>query len=242
MSMVVRGHQIKGEEVHTMTKKLLISLVVALAMGAFALPSTAWATAAPCWTRNSSGCLSVNTALKTVYAVGTLTLREDVGGTEEITCRFHQFGYIYNPAVGSGEDRVHTLTSWVHSCTDAQCAGYVELVAEKQPWPSVLRELLPPEIRDEIKGIHFTDRCWTSYAAKLLAAKGGGDAGLITSVKLVGELTPLCINKPGNLLLEFDHPGSGELEVQGSGGTIRGRLEGHLSLFGFPYAVIHCHP
>jgi hypothetical protein len=238
-----------------MTKRLLISVVVTLAIGAFALPSAAWAGPQPCWSKASNLCASVNAVPKGVFLFGNLTVKVVKGGKGEATCPyFPTWGTIKNSAL-RGEGEIREFRSWF-GCTQVgtpcpPSVGFIDVAREGPPWTTELEEPVPGELRDKIKKVKFVVRCWTSQAARNLAVAAGNTMGLLGEAKFVElhgglGLRPRCIAKPAIFPqpteLEFD-AGSGELEIEGSGGAYTARLEGDLRLFGWPpEAPIQCKP
>jgi hypothetical protein len=220
-------------------KRVLIGLAPLLAGAALALlPAAAQATE-PCWTKNSTLCGSVKESPEVeVYSFGTLTLKTTKGGSGEVTCRVSSAGTVKNKVGGKGEGQTTDLSPVL--CEGTTCAGFTEILAESLPWPSLLEEAVPPTIRSKTTGIKVNVLCWASEEAKEKALEGEKPLG---SVPFVGSLQPEYINKPSVFpqasLTEFA-AGSGELEVEGSGGTVSAQVEGRLETVGYKtQEVIH---
>jgi hypothetical protein len=219
-----------------MTKRLLIGLAPLLAGAALAsLPAAAQATE-PCWTRNSNLCSTVKESPEVeVYSFGTLTLKGTKGPSFEVTCLVSTAGTIKNKVGGKGEGQTTDFSPGL--CEGTTCSAYTEILAESLPWPSLLEETTPPTIRPKTTGIKVNVLCWASQEAKEKAIEEKGEAEKpLSSATFVGSLQPEYINKPSvhpqASLAEFG-VGSGELELEGSGGTVSARVEGHLATVGY---------
>jgi hypothetical protein len=207
-----------------MNKKLLMSLAPLLAVAAFALAPTA--AQAAHWNKNGT-LVGPNPGVQ-VMTWGKLTLKIVKGGVPGgfFTCKVADAGNVWNPeGGGAGEDQM-VLFAFYECESEGICpAGLqAEVVAENLPWATLLTEVEPPTIRDEIKGIKLLVKCVN--AKKVEAELKFLEKG---SLKPHGNKGTSGLH-PG--FLEFDGS-SGELEQEGSGGTITAKLEGVDKILGF---------
>jgi len=172
-----------------------------------------------------------NTAApRTVTEWGTLTLATVKGGVPGsfVRCRTATAGTVANPEGGAGEGSTQAFATFGCESEGICPAGQTSLVvAEKLPWPSVLTEEVEGTIRAETTGVKLFVECLvgekiesgqkfvvgaTEKGPRPRAQKGTGAAHPST--------------------LEYDS-GSGELEKEGSGGTVTVKTEGALKILGY---------
>jgi len=216
-----------------MSRKLWIGVTPLLATVAFAvLPVAAQAT--PHWFKNNVKMAEGTKALQVLS--GKLTLKTVVGGSGEVTCQNVVGAVVENPT-GEGPGKDETQSFNPYSCVASTCPLFAEVLAEKLPWPSELEET---EVsvgvwRDLTSGVKVNVLCWESKAAKELNESEARKGEPVTA-KPLGNLVSVGANKPevkhGTScahpgFLEFD-AGSGELEAEGSSGTVLGKTEGKL--------------
>lgn len=197
-----------------MSKKLFISLAPLLAIAAFAVtPMEAQAA------HYTVGGVTAGSEPTTVIGWGTLTLTTVVGGTGNITCHNASAGTIDNVAgVGHGSTQVFAT----YDCESTTCPAENAATAEALPWPSVLTEAKVGTIRSETTKVKVKITC--KAGETLLGGANFVGANFPTVKKGSSALHPGFI--------EFD-PASGELEVEGSGGTVKGKTEGEAKLLGY---------
>jgi len=210
-----------------MNRKFLISLAPLAAIAAFAVLPVA-AQAVPHY--YSNGTLN-SSEPRTVEAWGTITLATVKGGVPGsfVVCHNAAAGTELNPE-GGGAGTGATQVFATYDCeSEGICpAGLsTEVLAEKLPWPSVLTEEVVGTIRAETTGVKVFIEC-------VLAGKVEGGAKFVIGA---GEKGQRPITKKGTSavhpsFLEFG-PGSGELEVEGSGNTVSGKTEGSVKTQGY---------
>jgi hypothetical protein len=218
-----------------MNKKLFIKLAPLLAIAAAVMPAAAQATE-PHWTSNG---VRLENANPWVDGWGTISLVTVKGGTpgSYVTCRIALVFTAYNAGPGAGgpagTGRVAVIIPATHPCeSEGMCPAGTEAVVTPMGgtvpyytlWYTVL-EGSGSTIRDKM-GV-----APSRVEIKVSCLKGGTVEGGFT---LVGQLAPRCMHgtsatHPG--FLEFD-AGSGELEVEGSAGTVTVRAEGELKMIG----------
>ena len=211
-----------------MSRKLCIGLIATVAFAV--LPAAAQA--APHWYKNNVKIAEGTKIAQTLW--GTLTLKTVVGGTGEVTCKNAVGAVIENPTgEGAGIDETQLFAPY--DCVASTCPLYAEVLAEKLPWASSIEEPETGLFRDLTTGVKVNVLCWESKAAKELAENQARKGEAVTHVPL-GNVVSVGSNKPKIIhgtsaghpgTLEFD-AGSGELEVEGSGGTVLGKTEGKL--------------
>jgi hypothetical protein len=136
---------------------------------------------------------------------------------------------LFNPAGGgAGEGLTQVLATFDCEsegiCPTGQSAA---LVAEKLPWHNTLTEEVAGVIRQETTGVNVFIECLAGEKVEggSKFVTGAGEKGLRpTSVSGTSALHPAFV--------EFDEA-SGELEAEGSGGTITRRAQGVLKVLGY---------
>jgi hypothetical protein len=178
----------------------------------------------------SNGALT-GSAPRTSIAWGTITLRNVKGGAvgSFVTCRSAGAGTLLNPAGGgAGEGLTQVFATFACESEGFCPAGMsTAVVAEGLPWHNVLTEELAGTIRQETTGIKVFVEC-------LVGEKIESGSRFVTGAAEKG-LRPTSKNGTSALhpgFVEFAE-GSGELEVEGSGGTVTRRAEGAIKMLGF---------
>jgi hypothetical protein len=160
------------------------------------------------------------TERRTVIGWGTLALATVKGGASNITCHTATAGTVANEGgVGVGSTQVFAS----YDCESTTCPAENSATAENLPWPSSLTK----------EGTGARSRT-TGVAIRLACTSEGGKKELGTAT-FVGSDQPSFRKGTSPLhpsYLEFD-VASGELEEEGSLGTIMGKTEGELKTLGF---------
>jgi hypothetical protein len=217
-----------------MNKKLLISLAIV----AFAVTPAAAQATAPHWYADNV----FVTGAPNVHGWGVLTLASTTNPGKFVECEVSEAGTVSNPGGVTGPAGVDAINMLVafgvnnsSSCVsaltcppaapEAFVTGYPTsgpAIPNLPKWPSVLEEQPAGVIRDKITGVNVRIECFT-------AAHGFGG-----SVTYVGSTAPCADNGTSALFPSFLEwcGGSGELEQQGSGGTIKAKLEGEVQFLG----------
>jgi hypothetical protein len=158
---------------------------------------------------------------------GTITARTVKGGVPGafVTCKKSDAGNVWNP-VGGGAGQDNTVLFDLYECEGEKIcpagATAIKVTSSRLPWMTELIEPSPGVIRDETRLMRMTIEC-----------EEGGK--VVASIPFVGSLKPKVLHgtsatHPG--FEEFE-PGSGELEVEGSGGSVTVQLEGEDKQLGF---------
>ncbi len=197
-----------------MSKKLLISLAPLVATAALAVvPAVSQATE-PFYLKNG---VKAPAAATQVIAWGTLTL----SGAAEITCKNAVAGNIENPASGAGTGSTAVFATY--GCESVICTEHPGtqpgVEAKKLPWPNVL-EVVEGAVRQKSTGVDVTVGCEAPPPAE----------HTLSGVNFIGENNPKAEHGTSALHPGFDEfgPGTGELELEGSGGTVKGGTIGQL--------------
>jgi hypothetical protein len=222
-----------------MKKKLGITFVPLLAVAAFAvMPAAAQATT-PHWTVDGVYQTGVSTPANWWGELSLIGVKGGVPGSS-ITCDTGGIVTIENPLSGTagiGETEVAMFWRWGAGSTcesTSMCpAGSESTITMKYYGePNWAHELIQAGtlIRDSIKGMKLRVNC-------VNAGK------VVSTVPFVGETKPICRHGTSALhpgFLEFD-AGSGELEVEGSAGTVTARIEGEVKILGWHASeLINC--
>jgi hypothetical protein len=213
-----------------MKKKFLMSLAPLLAITALAVVPAAQA--APHYWVNGAKLKEGVANTKTSIAWGTITLKGTKGGTpgNKITCHNAAAGTAFNPeleAAGEGLTQVFaTFDCEQEFVCPAKTTG-VAVTAEKLPWTNKLTEEVVGTIRQETNGVKVQIECFEGgiKIASIPFVIGATEKGQRPNSK-----SGTSALHPG--FLEFDS-GSGELEVEGSAGTITGKTEGVVKVLGY---------
>ncbi|HEV2923911.1 MAG TPA: hypothetical protein VGW98_07745 [Solirubrobacteraceae bacterium] len=220
-----------------MKKKLVIGLAPLLVTAVFAArPGTAQAV--PHWTVNGSLATSAPVLVKASGVLSLVVVKGGVPGAF-VTCAIAEVGTINNPTSGAGVDAplvmfafaAHPTTSGLGCESQSVCpaadrtdvtpystAGTSSYFLD---WGSIL-EPSGAQIRDKITGINLKIDCVKN-------------AAIDSSIIFVGATAPLCLHGTSALhpgFLEWA-AGSGELEVQGSGGAVTADIEGAVQMLGY---------
>jgi hypothetical protein len=222
-----------------MFKKLFIGLAPLLAVAAFAvMPVAAQATGH----YYSNGLKIAEGSKKTVSEWGTLTLAGVKGGTlpNHITCHTAAGGTLENP-VGGGAGVGSTEVFVAYQCESENIcpAGTVakvtaEKIANGVGWPNVLSEPEAEKWRTESSKVKLDIGCFNSVE---LEKREGGEhfveiGGYGTETELQRPETHKGTNAahPGGVIFGA---GSGELEIEGGGGTFTSKTEGEVKTLGY---------
>jgi hypothetical protein len=213
-----------------MKKTLLTSVSGVLAIAAFAVAPVAQA--APHYYVNGAKVKEGTANTKTAIGWGTLTLKGTKGGLpgNRITCHNAGAGTLFNPTGGgAGEGLVQVFATFQCEQEFVCPSGTtgVAVTAEKLPWTNKLTEEVVEVIRQETTGVKVNIECFEGEIkiASIPFVIGATEKG--QRPKAVSGTSAL---HPG--FLEFGE-GSGELEVEGSGGTITGKTEGIGKTLGY---------
>jgi hypothetical protein len=187
-----------------------------------------FATATPHYYRN--GGLVGSTPITSIDW-GTITLANVKGGVTGsfVTCHSAGAGTLFNPTGGgAGEGLTQVFATFACEsqgfCPTGQSTA---VVAEGLPWHSSLTEELAGTIRQETTGVKMFIEC-------LVGGKVEGGAQFVIGAGQKG-LRPNSKNGTEVLhpsVLEFGE-GSGELEAEGSGGTVTRKVEGAIKILGY---------
>jgi len=226
-----------------MKRKFLISLAPVLAIAALAVvPMAAQAATPPHYFVNG---LRAGVTPVTTIGWGTITLKATEGSPAgaNLVCHNSAAGTLFNPAPGgaegpAGEGLVQVFATYdceqTLICPEGAEKGAKVLADPKHlPWKDLLTEEVAGTIRQETTGIRVVVEC--EAAGKVIAEipyivgkkKGSVEAEKGQRPKGVKGTSAL---HPG--FLEFDSE-SGELEVEGSLGTTRGKTEGAVKTLGY---------
>jgi hypothetical protein len=162
---------------------------------------------------------------------GTIRLTSAKGGITGsfVTCHSVGAGTLLNPGGGgAGEGLTQAFATFDCESQGVCAAGQsTALVAEELPWHSILTEEALGTIRQETTGIRLLIEC-------VVGGKLEGGSELVTGA---GEKGLRPVSRVGTSALHpgfFEYgEGSGELEVEGSGGTVTRRAEGAVKILGF---------
>jgi hypothetical protein len=226
-----------------MNKKLLISLAPLLAIAAFALVPAAQALVPHYYKNNVK--LNAGERVQTI-GWGVLALASTTTPGKFIECHIAAAGYVEDPAPqattpGAGATEAFTPYKCISALTCPPAAPFASAAPEESsgpiagevaslPWPSTLtREVVGAfeNFRPETTGVDVLIGC---HVGSEYGPFAGGAKEVILVVRpyyINGACTAL--NPP---FVEFG-PGSGELEQEGSGGTIKAKIEGELKILGF---------
>lgn len=187
-----------------LSKRMLAALAPLLAVAAFAV-IPAMAQAAPHWYRNGARLTfgGAHVPVTTHSTPAGLTL---LAPGAEVKCTVKDTGDIWNPALTMpGLDEVLTFenTACAPSVPPCKAGETVTLDAEKLPWATHLIAGAP--IRDAIEGVTISILCngvlLDTFSGTLTPLVHNGTTG--TEAGCTAET---------DTYLEFDHPGSGQLE------------------------------
>lgn len=216
-----------------MKRKLLTGLAPLLVIAAFAaLPIAAQATSPHYYVNSAKLKENGKTSQKTSTAWGTITLKGTKGGApgNKITCHNVAAGTLENP-VGGGSGEGSTQVFATFDCEQelvcpAEATG-VRVTSSKTPWHNVLTEEVAGTIRQETTGVRVLIECFheETKIAEIPFVIGATEKGQRPNEKAGSSAL-----HPG--FLEFGE-GSGELEVEGSAGTITGKTEGTVKALGY---------
>jgi hypothetical protein len=152
--------------------------------------------------------------VKEVIGWGTLDLKGETGGAKgtDIKCHYVIGGDVWNP-IGGGAGKGETQASATFDCESNLCAieAVVYVVPEELPWVSELQLTglaKTNSIRSHTEKVKLDVTCELSVAHFQGSYQPGAPAG---------EDKGTSPGHPG--FLEFDQPGSGELEEVGLGGS-----------------------
>jgi len=221
-----------------MKKKFLMSLAPLLGIAALAVVPAAQA--APHFYSEGS---IIGATPETVIGWGTINLVATEGSPPgaELTCHNSIAGTAFNPVGGgAGEGTVQVFSTYdceQHKICPETAEFATEVVAERLPWHSVLTEEVAPTIRLETLGTPTT-----GIKAVVECKVGGSISSKIPYV--VGKKKGSAEAEKGQRPIEEAgtsalHPsfanfeGSGELEVEGSLGKVRGKTEGAVKTLGY---------
>jgi hypothetical protein len=213
-------------------RKLFISLAL-VATTAFAVLPTL-AQAAPRYTKNGAFLAEGAVGKTFLTGWGTLKLQTVLGGTASYECRNAAGGYAENPGgeAVAGIGKVELFTSY--QCTFSACPTFPSVLAESLPWSVTLEEPAVGEFRAKTTGIKADLQCWATRAAFEKAGRGEAELPNAKNV-FIGEQKPkiehgTSATTPG---FEVFNAAAGELEQEGSGGTIKGQTLGTIKAFGY---------
>ena len=160
-------------------------------------------------------------------AWGTLTFTNPALG--QVECRNVIAGYSENPT-GGGAAVGKIQAFYPYECVSASCLSSggtaIEVTAEKLPWST---EVAEPQ--EGVFRMKIGNKTKTAGAAFLSVNCAG-----VKNVQFFGEHAPTIINKGGTSIgskparVQFDQPGSGELESEAAGGL---KFEGKFKVEGY---------
>jgi len=219
-----------------MSKKLFISVVPMLVTFAFAMAPTAAQAVEPTWYSEGTQIPEAAGEVPTV-TWGNLSLK----GAAEINCHNDIGGTASNKLVGGvliGFTKIFDFSAWLCTSNFACPAGtFPGVEPQHLPWNDKLI-LVAGKIRDEVQG-------GTSPVGSVKVVIGcvvppedhvTGTAFIVGAGQKQTPLAPAGAKKgtgaahPG--FFEYD-AGSGQLEAEGSGGTVTGITEGETKSFGY---------
>jgi len=215
-----------------MKKKFLMSLAPLLVIaGVMVVPMAAQA--APHYYVNGAKVKEGTANTKTSIAWGNITLEGTKGGIpgNKITCHNAAAGTLFNPTGAENPGQGLTQVFATFQCEqESVCPGgttSVRVTADKLPWTNKLTEEVAETIRQETTGVRVLIECFEGETkiASIPFIIGGTEKG--QRPKSVAGQSAL---HPG--FLEFG-VGSGELEVEGSAGTITGKTSGVVKVLGY---------
>lgn len=230
-----------------MKSKFLIGVAPVLAIAAFMLaPAGAQgctAPACPHYYVNGAKIKEGEVNKKTSIAWGNITLEGTEGSIlgGHITCHNAAAGTAFNPTGGgAGEGKVSQFAPF--SCEQtlicpSKTTG-VEVRSEKLPWPNVLTEEVAGTFRQETGPAGETPKvdivCFEGAViiAELKFKVGLKKGSLTESEKGQRPKTVEGTEALHPGLLEFDAE-SGELELEGSAGKVRGKTSGAVKTLGY---------
>jgi IPT/TIG domain-containing protein len=173
----------------------------------------------------------VGSVPKTDVAWGTIKLANVKGGVtgSSVTCHSASAGTLLNPeGGGAGEGLTEAFATFSCESTGTCLAGQsTAVVAEALPWHNILTEEVLGTIRQETTGVKVSIECLVGEKVESAQRFLTGTAarGLRPAIHLgTSALHPA--------FFEFGE-GSGELESEGSGGTITRKVEGAIKILGF---------
>jgi hypothetical protein len=214
-----------------MSKKLLAGFASVLAVAAFAVLPVA-AQAVPHYYVNGAKLKEGTAFAKTSVLWGTITLKGTQGNpVGHVTCHTAAAGTLFNPT-GGGAGEGLTQQYAPFACEqELICPTKTTseaLVAENLPWANVLTEEVAGTIRQETTGVKLDLVCreGTVIIGEPRFAVAPAERG--PRPKAVEGTEAL---HPG--IREFDTPGSGELELEGSSNGVHVRFEGAVKLLGY---------
>jgi hypothetical protein len=211
-----------------MRRRLETGLAFVLVLAAFAVAPTAVQAAPHLY---SNGGL-MSSEPRQIIGWGTITLAltkpPAVVGTT-ITCHNAVAGFGDNPAGGGAGGGEVELFATYKCESELNCVAgeATKVIAESLPWPDVLTEEVVGTIRSETTKVKVKIFCEKE-------GKIGKSNNFDIGVKEKGQ-RPKAVHGTSALhpgLAEFG-PGSGELEVEGSGETITGKTEGEVKTLGY---------
>jgi len=217
-----------------MKRKFVVGLAPVLAIAAFAVVPMV-AQAAPHYYINGSKLKGGAPKTKVSIAWGNITLNGTKGSIlgGHITCHNAAAGTVFNPEPEEGPAGEGLTTQFApFSCEQEKICPIgttsVEVKPESLPWKNLLTEEVAGTIRQETTGIKVVFVCHEGglINAELKFVIGAGEKGQRPKgVAGTGAL------HPG--VLEFDTPGSGELELEGSLGGVKGNTSGAVKTLGY---------
>jgi hypothetical protein len=184
------------------------------------LDFSATITSGPCTPHWYSNNVLVSAEPTQTISWGRITLSVVKGGVPGsfATCKKSDAGNVWNP-VGGGAGQDNTVLFDLYECEGEKICPpgttSIKGTSSRLPWATELIEPSPGVIRDETKMMRMTIEC--EEAGKVVA-----------SIPFIGSLKPKVLHGTSALHPGYEEfePASGELEVEGSGGTITVALEG----------------
>ncbi len=173
----------------------------------------------------------VGSAPTTSIAWGTIRLANVKGGIPGsfVTCHSAGAGTMFNPAGGAAGEGLTQVFATFDCESEGICPAGMStaVVAENLPWHNILTEEVVGTIRQETTGVKLFIECLVGETAESGSkfVIGAGENGLRPKA---GKGTSAL--HPG--FFEFGE-GSGELEVEGSGGAVTRRAEGAVKILGY---------
>lgn len=220
-----------------MKKKFLMRLAL-LAIAAFTVVS-ATAQAAPHYRVNGNPTIPAPGV--TSIAWGTITLAATEGSPTgaKLVCHNAAAGTLFNPggeagAAGEGLTQVFaTFDCEQLKICPAEAETTSNVAAKNLPWKNLLTEAVVGELRQETTGVKVIVECLAakvkiSEIPYIIGKKKGSSEAELGQRPL--EQAGTGALHPG--FLEFGL-GSGELEVEGSLGVVRGKTEGSVKALGY---------
>jgi hypothetical protein len=215
-----------------MRKKFLIGFAPLLAIAALAMTPVA-AQAVPHYYVNGAIVKAGTAFTKTSIAWGNITLKGTKGNITggHITCHNAAAGTLFNPTGGGAGEGLTSQFAPFACEQELICPTKTTGVAVKPevlPWKNLLTEEVVGTIRQETNGVKVDIIC--SEGAVVIA-----ELKFVIPAAEKGQ-RPHAVEgtealHPG--LLEFDTPGSGELELEGSLDGVAGRTEGAVKILGY---------